>query len=184
MKTIYFLRHGQAHEYLPDEGKYPGPELTELGHAQAELANRVIIKHTAVSRIWCSDMTRAMQTASHLSLDVPISYHRELCEVNKVLFEREAGDEEKYRTNRRRAARAWKVMRDDILASRYRDVLIVGHGTCMNYLIGRLLGLSLAKMPRLVHANCGLTKIEVGGARPKFEYLSLTTHIPKDKLSW
>jgi broad specificity phosphatase PhoE len=65
---MYLLRHGQSlfNAAFTETRKDPGiedPELTELGHAQAEAAARALAAKT-ISRVIISPYTRALQTAA------------------------------------------------------------------------------------------------------------------------
>lgn len=80
---IYVIRHGQTelnvkgliNGHIPDN-------LTEAGREQARLASRSL--PDSIKHIYSSSLTRARQSAELLNevLQVPITYHDELKEVN------------------------------------------------------------------------------------------------------
>lgn len=79
---LLFIRHGQSqnnHRFAAsgdDTGRSPDPDLTELGHRQAEaLARRITDgSYPAVTHLYSSLMRRTIQTATPIAdaLDLPI----------------------------------------------------------------------------------------------------------------
>lgn len=68
MLTLYLIRHGQKQKTLPD------PELTDLGHAQAEKTGNFLVSKK-ISKIFASPMVRTQQTASHIAKNLGLSFH-------------------------------------------------------------------------------------------------------------
>lgn len=70
MKTIYLVRHGEAENNVRASSRFKAkPALTELGHKQAEIiAERAL--HLPVEVLIASTMTRAQETAEHISTRV------------------------------------------------------------------------------------------------------------------
>ena len=66
--TLLVIRHGESEADLLDvhEGRADF-ELTERGHNQAEAMARFVSENYSVSKIYCSTLKRAYQTAKHLS---------------------------------------------------------------------------------------------------------------------
>ena len=83
---MYLLRHGQSlfNLHFTETRKDPGiedPELTPLGHSQAEKAAE-FLADKAITRVIVSPYTRALQTASHTLKrhDVPVEVMHEVRE--------------------------------------------------------------------------------------------------------
>jgi broad specificity phosphatase PhoE len=70
MERLLFIRHGQTASNVLGllDTAAPGPELTELGHAQAA-AIPAALRGRAVSSITVSNLTRTAQTARPLAID-------------------------------------------------------------------------------------------------------------------
>jgi 2,3-bisphosphoglycerate-dependent phosphoglycerate mutase len=105
---LYFIRHAQsANNKLYDEtgtwnGRDSDPELTELGHDQAQrlaehvaCANGSILRRDYVNRdsfgfthLYSSPMVRALATAAYLSaaLDLPLVVWKDLHEVGGIFY--------------------------------------------------------------------------------------------------
>ena len=84
MTTVYLLRHGQseanvAQVFTGQNDRYP---LSLLGHRQADLA-ACYLASVGVQRIYASDLTRAVQTASHVAdaLCLPVHTDMQLREI-------------------------------------------------------------------------------------------------------
>ncbi|MBS6196656.1 MAG: histidine phosphatase family protein [Clostridiales bacterium] len=98
---MFIIRHGESEADLLDvhEGRADFP-LTERGHKQAEAMAGYVAANYKVSRIYCSTLSRARQTAQHLSekVSIPLTPDDMLMEFNNGLIaglERDAA-EEKY----------------------------------------------------------------------------------------
>ena len=59
---LYLIRHGQSTNNRGD-ARVPDPPLTELGRQQADRAGRAL-KDLGITRLYCSAMLRAVQTAA------------------------------------------------------------------------------------------------------------------------
>lgn len=64
---LFLLRHGQTHANVSGslDTARPGPELTDLGHAQANAAGTVLADR-GIEAIYCSTLIRTEQTAAPL----------------------------------------------------------------------------------------------------------------------
>ncbi|MBQ3151388.1 MAG: histidine phosphatase family protein [Clostridia bacterium] len=86
---LMIIRHGESEADLLDvhEGRADFP-LTERGHRQAEAMANHIAENYCVSKIYSSTLTRAKQTAQHLSdkIDIPIIFDENLMEFNNGLL--------------------------------------------------------------------------------------------------
>ncbi|MBE6821073.1 MAG: histidine phosphatase family protein [Ruminococcaceae bacterium] len=83
------IRHGESEADLLDvhEGRADFA-LTERGHRQAEAMAHYVADNYDVSKIYASTLTRAKQTAQHLSdkTEIPIIFDENLMEFNNGLL--------------------------------------------------------------------------------------------------
>lgn len=86
---ILLIRHGESEADLIDvhEGRADFA-LTERGHRQAEAMANHIAENYNISMIYASTLTRAKQTARHLSekIGIPIIFDEDLMEFNNGLL--------------------------------------------------------------------------------------------------
>ena len=71
MRSLYLVRHGKPQ--YPDEHSYCVGQtdfsLSMLGHLQAVLLNEEL--SDKISRIYCSPLLRAVETAGHMAPELP-----------------------------------------------------------------------------------------------------------------
>lgn len=86
---LLVIRHGESEADLLDvhEGRADFA-LTERGHRQAEAMAEYVAQNYNISKIYASTLTRAKQTAQHLSdkTDMPIIFDENLMEFNNGLL--------------------------------------------------------------------------------------------------
>ena len=86
---LLIIRHGESEADLSDvhEGRADFA-LTERGHRQAQAMAEYVAANYRIDRIYASTLTRAMQTARHLSdaTGVPIQPEPDLMEFNNGLL--------------------------------------------------------------------------------------------------
>lgn len=86
---LLVIRHGESEADLLDvhEGRADFP-LTERGHRQAAAMAEYVKEHYTLSAIYCSTLTRARQTAEHLSREtgIPVTENELLMEFNNGLL--------------------------------------------------------------------------------------------------
>lgn len=86
---LLVIRHGESEADLLDvhEGKVDF-SLTERGHRQAEAIANYVAENYNISKIYASTLTRAKQTAGHLSnrTGIPIVFDENLMEFNNGLL--------------------------------------------------------------------------------------------------
>ena len=86
---LLIIRHGESEADLLDvhEGRADF-SLTERGHKQAQAMAEYVAANYRIDRIYASTLTRAMQTARHLSdtTGVPIRPEHDLMEFNNGLL--------------------------------------------------------------------------------------------------
>lgn len=86
---LLVIRHGESEADLLDvhEGRADFA-LTERGHSQAEAMAKYVSDNYDISKIYASTLTRAKQTAQHLSdkIGVPVIFDENLMEFNNGLL--------------------------------------------------------------------------------------------------
>lgn len=86
---LLVIRHGESEADLLDvhEGRADFA-LTERGHRQAEAMANYVADNYNISKIYASTLTRAKQTAQHLSdkTGIPIAFDENLMEFNNGLL--------------------------------------------------------------------------------------------------
>ena len=70
---LYLIRHGQSTNNRGDV-RIPDPPLTELGRKQADRAGQAL-KRIGITRLYCSAMLRAVQTAAIVSEHLELAPH-------------------------------------------------------------------------------------------------------------
>ena len=70
---LYLIRHGQSTNNRGD-ARVPDPSLTDLGRQQAERAGRAL-KNLGITRLYCSAMLRAVQTAAIVGEHLELAPH-------------------------------------------------------------------------------------------------------------
>ncbi len=85
MTTLILVRHGQSEANLDKcFAGQTNPDLTQMGHEQAEALSTWIIENFKIDKIYSSDLIRAYNTAKPTSekIDVPITKSKALREIN------------------------------------------------------------------------------------------------------
>ncbi|MGV8162876.1 MAG: phosphoglycerate mutase family protein [Candidatus Nanoarchaeia archaeon] len=163
---ITFIRHGEAKKYKKNDSKYPGPGLTKKGILQAKKTGKYLSSFK-FNRIYCSDMIRAIETAKEIKKyqKCKISYHRELAEVNKIIYESKVKDRGKLKTNIKRAESALEFFRMILVNNKNKKILIVAHGNAIRALIGVSLNFKLSDAPHLGMNNCAISTLFFNGKK-------------------
>jgi 2,3-bisphosphoglycerate-dependent phosphoglycerate mutase len=145
---LYLIRHGQSENNAlwdragPREERHPDPELTELGHKQAQRLAKFLadpqssslsgalvssyrddtqnVEGFDLTHLYCSPMIRAIDTGTYIAraLDMPIAVWEDLHEVGGIFCEDgETGQEIGLPGNDRA-----------YLCARYKDLILPGDG--------------------------------------------------------
>lgn len=101
MGHLYFARHGQTVWNVENKicGATDSP-LTELGHQQAEqLGQEILNQHLSIDEILCSPLSRAADTARHISeiTGIPLRVEPRLTEQNFGKWESTPRDGKEFR---------------------------------------------------------------------------------------
>lgn len=171
-KTIFLVRHGESasnsQRYFAGWTDSP---LTPLGRKQAHLLRKRLSRE-GIGRAFCSDLSRARDTARLLSLGCPIAYSKSLREKNYGALEgvNWGEDTNKYARYHSDAyarppegencadlqKRVVSYFRSRVLCAKEEKVLVVSHHGPIVLFACHLLGIPLKNWRRLRLGNCGL----------------------------
>lgn len=160
---IHLVRHGEAYDESGVDTH--GPELTPMGLQQArQLAKRLSNNH--YSAIYCSDLTRARQTAdaiTHHHADALLTVTRDLREVSgdhsTLIRSRLTVHSDRSMIEEQDAMhRVINHIRE--IHSQPECILIVSHGNIMRSLIPMLGGLEPSNAPLLEIYNTALCIVD------------------------
>jgi broad specificity phosphatase PhoE len=86
--TLDFVRHGESGDMSVINTLVPGPDLTALGHDQADALAQALAQ-SGIEEIYASTMVRSLETAMPLanSLGLPVEQLAGLNEINAGIFE-------------------------------------------------------------------------------------------------
>jgi len=169
--TVLFVRHGDR-IIVPGEERAvglitPGPGLNELGKKQAkDVANKLSKIKEQIDLLYCSDMTRAIETAQEISKKIgkkPIII-KELSEIGHDLWKKKVYTRDfwKHYLKHRDSIKAL----DRILEKNNGKVIvIVAHGNLIKGLILKKLGLSLRQIGFFHHHNCSISSARFSGKK-------------------
>jgi broad specificity phosphatase PhoE len=175
---VFLIRHADASEGEKDPDR--GRSLTEIGAQQAEaLARRM--SAWQVDAIFCSDMTRARETAAALHRhhpSIPLIVDPDFREVSTGTLE----DEHDALDGKLQArlASAW----DKVLTMPYPVSVIVTHNGLIKYLIGRTIRHEKKLKPRFHSTHTGVTALQVRSkGRPLLRFFNDTKHLTPGTLA-
>jgi len=153
--AVYLVRHGEANVNKNYEEIYPGPKLTGKGRKQAEGIAKGLVK-VKFRKFYCSDMTRAVQTADIINkkLKIKVSYAKEIRELNKIIFEESPKDKAKYNKNISRARAIRKFI--GRLRKEKGNILVVCHANVIVAAIHDFLGIPATRMKRFQIDKCSV----------------------------
>lgn len=165
-RRLYLVRHAESVNVTEDGRLLSNATtpITERGREQV----RVLLEAFAdigVSRIWSSDLRRAMETAEALAGDRPVEPHPGFREISLGEYEgrlaseilqaapgwlqdpdaKLSGGESAVELGRRAAA----ALEEVLVSTDERDVLVVGHGGLNRALLGTLLDVPMRSALRL-----------------------------------
>src|SRR5262245_31356907 len=184
-QRVFLIRHADASDGDKDPDR--GRPLSAIGERQAEaLASRVA--GWQLDAIFCSDMTRAIETATalhrrHPTLDLVVDPVFREVSTGTIEEELDLPDGEL----RARLDEVWTR----IVTMPHRVVAIVTHNGLIKYLIGRTIGFEGKLKPRFHSAHTGVTALQI---RPKrralIQFFNDTSHltpaivVPGSKTPW
>ncbi len=189
MKVVYLVRHGH-YDHTDSREPIVGQALLPTGIRQAELTGERFAQLGApIHRIYCSDFTRARQTAEIIAArlpggalevdpdlrEIPVFYHRH--GTASVLQELSVADRATHPVT---ALAAFDKYFARLSAGSRREVLVC-HGNLIRYLLSRLVELTPAQWDDLFIHNCSVTEVHIH-ANGVSEVMALCDeeHIPKE----
>ena len=194
---LLIIRHGESEADIlkVHEGRADFP-LTERGHAQARAMAAYVASRYALSRIYASTLTRAMQTARHLAEETGLEFipDDDLMEFNNGLLAGLPYDEarakyplvrdlpadrsvygmESMNAFRARAEAAFR--RITSMTAPEETVAIVSHGGMINQLWHVLLGLPVESRLWFSTADTGIHEWDIGPKGVRIVHANLTGH--------
>ncbi len=178
--SIILIRHGTAEIKPPNEPKIPGRGLTTTGKKQS-IKTAQFLKGANFSKIYTSTMMRAIETAKLITTQEIIQCE-ELVEFNKIIFEEEPDDIDKFNENMEMAIRTKEFFEKIIRENRDSKILIVTHGNVIRYLICCALNLKHYKSPNFFIDNASITHLFFDGNKLiSTGCINSTTHLFLDE---
>lgn len=173
VETIFLVRHGESEANVKKYfAGWEDSPLTKLGRQQA-LVLKKRISHEKIGRAFCSDLSRARDTLSALSLSCPVEYTSALREKNYGNLERVywGGDEAAYLPHHYDAhvrapggesaeemqKRTVEYFEKNVFSASEEKVLVVAHHGPLVSLTCSVLGMPLENWRHLRLGNCGLS---------------------------
>jgi broad specificity phosphatase PhoE len=157
---VTFVRHGHNTPYVEGELKYPGPGLSKNGISQAK-KTAVYLKDVKFDGIYCSDMTRAIETAKEIKKyqSSKITYHRELAEINRMIYDKTSASKKELKINLDRLRITLDFFKKILKDNKGKKILVVAHGNVIRALIANSLGIALNDAPSFHNCNCSISTI-------------------------
>lgn len=168
---LYIIRHGESQGNIGQDVE--NPELTEIGHRQAELL-ALRLRNVKFDAILSSPLKRAIQTATPLASlrSMPITVVDELYEVGTY-------SEESLADVQVRAKRVVEKIRADY--GDKENVIAFAHGTFNNHFIKAACGITSGEDFNFCQENTGVTIvrfiIDNGKPRVKLELANCGKHL-------
>lgn len=172
-KTIvFFVRHGDR-IYVPelkDAGHViPGPCLNEKGRKQAkDVAKKLLRLKGQIDIMYCSKMTRAIETAEEISKTIKLKPHeiKELSEFNGTNVWRRKLHTWSFWKNYLLHRESMKALDKILEKNKGKAILIVAHGNIIKGLVFKKLGIPIKKFGGFFsHNNCHITKVRFDGKK-------------------
>lgn len=170
---IFLIRHGQKAKKDLSIPSYPGAGLTKLGEKQALLTAKALQTYIAkreytLDAIYASGMLRAVQTATIMNrvFKKPISFHKDLREQNKCIFQTPSRTKF-YKERIQRMKRLEKCF-TSILKKKQKTIIIVGHGNAISRIIGFLQKQKPHEQGMFAHVHTGITLLKLKADKKRF----------------
>jgi len=168
--TVLFIRHGDRIHIPGNEGIgliTPGPGLNNLGKKQAkEVAKKLSKFKDQIDLLYCSDMTRAIETAQEISKKIgkkPIII-KEFSEIGNNLWKRKFHTKEFWKHYFKHKS-SIKALDKLLEKNKGKLIIIVAHGNLIKGLIFKKLGLSFKQIRFFHHHNCGISSARFSGKK-------------------
>jgi broad specificity phosphatase PhoE len=201
--VLIFVRHGatlaNVHRPYLLQGLRPNLDLTDAGRRQARAA-AAALRDYPISRVYCSPLKRAVQTAEPIAgaLGLPVQRHKGFLEADLGLWsgltwpEVERHWPEESRAFREDAERCGYLGGENLAEVRNRVlpaveelaeghdgemVAVVGHGVVNRVLLAHWLGLPLRCARRLPQENGGFSIVDWDGGGASVRTLNAVRHL-------
>jgi len=145
---------------------YPGVGITALGRVQSQRTALFLKKYLnknnlKLDHIYSSGMTRAIQTAKIMNqvLNRPISFHEELREQNKIIFD--APNRTLFYKDKILRMKRLEHFIDNLLQTSKKTILVVCHGNAISRIVAYLQGIKPDKQARINQVHTGITYLKI-----------------------
>ena len=202
MTKILLVRHGESTANLHNifAGHYD-PELTELGHRQAECTGRFVLENYSVSAVYSSDLHRAYDTARHFAdmAGLPVHADRRFREIYAGYWEQKPFSEveqtypedwNRWRVDpanavctggesiRQLADRVFTALQEIAKKHEGQTVLVAAHATPVKVAMWKVLGGEPETIKNLAWvANASVTELLWEGDRVSLGKVSQDAHL-------
>jgi broad specificity phosphatase PhoE len=194
MKVFYLIRHGQKRENILN------PELTELGHTQAQKTG-VYLRQFPISKIIASPALRTQQTARHITdaLTVPFSTDARLKErihweetnnAPREVFEAEWGKTSidrdlipQWGDSSREKGRKMEQVMHELEGSADENIALISHGGAILDFLRNVFDEKLLTSVKLQDKNdfhlheCSITQVILDKQKFVLQKLHFTDHL-------
>ena len=202
MTRILLVRHGESTANLHNifAGHY-NPELTELGHRQAECTGRFVLENYRVDAVYSSDLHRAYDTARHFAdmAGLSVTANQQLREIyageweEKTFTEVEetyTEDWNRWRADpasavctggesvRQLADRVFAALQEIAKNHENQTVLVATHATPIKVTMWQIMGGEPETIKNLAWvSNASVTELHWDGSRFSLEKISQDSHL-------
>ncbi len=160
--SIVLVRHASSEQLGEGEPRIPGPSLTPVGREQS-LKTAKFLENVKFFDVYSSSMHRAIETAKIITSQ-KLNVKEELSEFNKIVFEREPEEVDKFNDNVELALRAKAFFEKLLRDHRDSRLLIVSHGNVIRYLTCCALKLKPHLAPNFFIDNASITQLFFDGS--------------------
>lgn len=188
VRYVILIRHGDYNYVEGDDRVVNG--LNAMGHAQARYAGeRLKGMPVKMTRLYCSDFTRARETADDIGaiLGIPAvrdTLLRECTPTNDRADIMKGEKPEDVAACEAQLDAAWKAHMIPAVTADEHDVLVC-HGNVIRWWIARTLGMDMKKWISMDIGNGSLTVVAVrSDGTPRLVSYSDVGHLPVDAQTW
>jgi broad specificity phosphatase PhoE len=159
--SITLIRHAASDTVSYKDSNKKDPSITSAGKKQA-LKTAFFLKGVSFSKIYTSVFARALETAEIITKEEKTK-SEDLNEFNKIIFEEQPEDVEKFNDNMLQALKAKEFFEKILRVHRDCKVLIIAHGNVIRYLICSALKLKHQRAPNIFIDNASITNLFFDG---------------------
>jgi broad specificity phosphatase PhoE len=174
--SIILIRHASCEKTTPDERNRQDHPLSKLGKEQAKKTAN-FLKGATFSKAYSSNMICAAETAQIIT-NQEVEQHENLAEFNKIVFEEQPEDVDKFNENIEYALKTKSFFEEILTKQRDSKILIVTHVNVIRYIICCALNLKPHKTPNIFISNAAITQLFFDGNQLiSIGCINSTTHL-------